>query len=139
VHHKKEKMAKKVTPKTLPTNAEIATYEMLAKLLDSSFIELKEFSKKKPDELLNKFKVTSLNRILSPIKEVMRNEPTALFLDLLDEDTIPSYSDAVLIIAQFQAAMKQFRSVYYGSPERHGASRWFTDENPGKHYNPNDY
>jgi hypothetical protein len=132
-------MAKKETNKDLPTNAEISTYEMLAKLLDSSFIELKEFSKKKPDELLNKFKVTSLNRILSPIKEVMRNEPTALFLDLLDEDTIPSYSDAVLIIAQFQAAMKQFRSVYYGQTERHGNSRWFTNENPGKHFNPNDY
>jgi len=132
-------MAKKEINTSLPTDAEIATYEMLAKLLDSSFLELKEFSKKKPDELLNKFKVTSLNRILSPIKEVMRNEPTALFLDLLDEDTIPSYSDAVLIIAQFQAAMKQFKSVYNGPTERHGHSRWFTKENPGKHFNPNDY
>ena len=129
-------MAKKKTDTTkLPSDAEIATYEMLAKLLDSSFIELKEFSKKKPDELLNKFKVTSLNRILSPIKDVMRNEPTALFLDLLDEDTIPSYSDAVLIIAQFQAAMKQFRSVYFGRTEQYDEPRWFTEENPGAHYN----
>lgn len=130
---------KKIDNSNLPSEAEIATYEMLAKLLDSSFIELKEFSKKKPDELLNKFKVTSLNRILSPIKEVMRNEPTALFLDLLDEDTIPSYSDAVLIIAQFQAAMRQFKSVYFGSTERHSASRWFTKENPGKHYSATDF
>jgi hypothetical protein len=58
--------------------------------------------------------VTSLNRILNPIKEVMKSEPTSEFLDLLDEDTIPSYSDAVLIIAQFQAAMRQFRSTHYG-------------------------
>lgn len=130
---------KKADNNKLPTDAEIATYEMLVKLLDSSFIELKEFSKKKPDELLNKFKVTSLNRILSPIKEVMRNEPTALFLDLLDEDTIPSYSDAVLIIAQFQAAMKQFRSVYYGRTERYSDARWFTQENPGTHFGANDY
>ena len=130
---------KKIETSNLPTEAEIATYQMLAKLLDSSFIELKEFSKKKPDELLNKFKVTSLNRILSPIKEIMRNEPTALFLDLLDEDTIPSYSDAVLIIAQFQAAMKQFRSVYYGRTDRLSDSRWFTQEKPGKHFEAADY
>lgn len=125
---------KKDDQKNLPTEAEIATYEMLAKLLESSFIELKEFSKKKPDELLNKFKVTSLNRILSPIKEIMRNEPTASFLDLLDEDTIPSYSDAVLIIAQFQAAMKQFKSVYFGRTSNLSEARWFTRENPGTHY-----
>lgn len=128
-------MAKKETLKdNLPTEAEIIKYEMLEKLLDSSFNEMKEFSKKKPDELLNKFKVTSLNRILSPIKDVMKNEPTAEYLDLLDEDTIPSYSDAVLIIAQFQAAMKQFKSTYYGRDSSYGSLRWFTRENPGTNY-----
>lgn len=128
-------MAKKETTKTnFPTGQEIVKYQMLEKLLDSSFNELKEFSKKKPDEFLNKFKVTSLNRILSPIKDVMKNEPTAEFLDLLDEDTIPSYSDAVLIIAQFQAAMKQFKSTYYGKDSTYSDYRWFTKENPGKHY-----
>ena len=118
----------------LPTQAEINTFEMLDKLLESSYIEMKQFSNKKPDELLNKFKVKSLNRILEPIKNVMRNEPTATFLDLLDEDTIPSNSDAILIISQFQAAMKQFKSVYYGRNEMHGNPRWFTQENPGSHY-----
>ena len=126
-------MAKKETlQNNLPSEAEIVKYQMLEKLLDSSFIELKEFSKKKPDEILNKFKVTSLNRILSPIKEVMRNEPTSEFLDLLDEDTIPSYSDAVLIIAQFQAAMKQFKTTHFGRESQYSSDRWFTKENPGK-------
>jgi hypothetical protein len=124
-------MAKEIK-KAFPTEAEILKYQMLEKLLDSSFIELKEFSKKKPDEHLNKFKVTSLNRILNPIKDVMKNEPTSEFLDLLDEDTIPSYSDAVLIIAQFQAAMKQFKSIYYGRESYSSDWRWFTKENPGK-------
>lgn len=122
-------MAKKDTKQVnYPTNEEIVKYEMLEKLLDSSFIEMKGFSKKKPDELLNKFKVTSINRILGPIKELLKNEPTASFLDLLDEDTIPSYSDSILIIAQFQSAMAQFKSTYYGYENyKH---RWFTKENP---------
>lgn len=129
-------MAKKVEKdRNYPTEAEVLQYKMLDELLASSFSELKEFSKKKPDELLNTFKVKSLNRILSPIKEIMRNEPTANFLDLLDEDTIPSYSDAVLIIAQFNAAMAQFKSLYFGKQTQFGDYRWFTKENPGKHYN----
>lgn len=128
-------MAKKVEKeRNYPTEAEVLQYNMLEKLLASSFSELKEFSKKKPDELLNAFKVKSLNRILSPIKEIMRREPTADFLDLLDEDTIPSYSDAVLVIAQFNAAMVQFKSLYRGKETKFGDYRWFTKEKPGTHY-----
>lgn len=128
------KNKKEISTEKLPTQAEIDTFEMLDKLLDSSYIEMKQFSNKKPDELLNKFKVKSLNRILEPIKSVMRNEPTASFLDLLDEDTIPSNSDAILIISQFQAAMKQFKSSYHGRNEKFSQPRWFTKENPGSHY-----
>ena len=133
-------MAKKESNKNLPTDAEIVKYQMLEKLLDSSFIEMKEFSKKKPDEHLNKFKVTSLNRILGPIKELLKNEPTVSYLDLLDEDTIPSYSDSILIIAQFQSAMAQFRSTYNGRTTQYESSRrWFTKENPGTHYGATDF
>ncbi len=131
---------KKVTNPNLPTEAEVVKYEMLEKLLNASFIEMKEFSKKKPDELLNKFKVTSLNRILGPIKELLKNEPTVSFLDLLDEDTIPSYSDSILIIAQFQSAMYQFKSTYNGRTTQYESSRrWFTQENPGTHYGATDF
>ena len=129
---------KKVTNQNLPTNADIVKYEMLEKLINSSFIEMKEFSKKKPDELLNKFKVTSLNRILGPIKDLLKNEPTFSFLDLLDEDTIPSYSDSILIIAQFQSAMHQFKNTYHGRSTQFESLRWFTQENPGSHYGSND-
>lgn len=132
-------MAKKQTSKTLPSEADIIRYEMLEKLLNASFIEMKEFSKKKPDELLNKFKVTSLNRILGPIKELLNGEPTIPFLDLLDEDTIPSYSDSILIIVQFQSAMSQFKSNYYGKTTYLESRRWFTKENHGEHYVEEDF
>jgi hypothetical protein len=134
-------MAKKEKEnKRYPSQADVVKYEMLERLLDSSFIEMKEFSKKKPDELLNKFKVTSLNRILGPIKDLLKDEPTISFLDLLDEDTIPSYSDSILIIAQFQSAMEQYKSTYNGKTTQYESSRrWFTKENPGTHYGETDY
>jgi len=92
---------------------------------------MKEFSKKKPEELLNKFKVTNVNRVLIQIKEIMKNEPTNDFLDLLDEDSLPSNSDSILIIGQFQAAMEQFRSKYYRKYSTvYGHEVWSTKESP---------
>lgn len=112
----------------LPKEADVVRFEMLENFINSNFKEMKEFSEKKPDELLNKFKVTSLNKILEPIKELLSGEPTASFLSLLDENAFTSYSDSILIIAQFQCAMAQFKNSYYGWGEP--GYRWFTIENP---------
>ncbi|MDC7178472.1 hypothetical protein PQH01_20725 [Bacteroides cellulosilyticus] len=115
----------------LPSQAEVEKYEMLEKLLTSIYNEMKEFSKKKPEELLNKFKVTNVNRVLVQIKEIMKNEPTNDFLDLLDEESLPSNSDSILIIGQFQAAMEQFRSKYYRTYSHvYGNNVWSTKESP---------
>jgi len=123
-------MAKKEINQNLPSEADVSKYEMLEKLLASIYEEMKEFSKKKPDEPLNKFKVKNVNRVLEQIKEIMENEPTNEFLDLLDEDSLPSNSDSILIIGQFNAAMAQFRSKYYGWVG--GKKEWSTKENPRK-------
>ena len=123
-------MAKKEKNLNLPSHADVEKYIMLEKLLDSIYEEMKEFSKKKPDELLNKFKVKNVNRVLSQIKDIMRNEPTDEFLDLLDDDSLPSNSDSILIIGQFNAAMAQFRSKYHKRPRGGGGVRWITQENP---------
>lgn len=58
--------------------------------------------------LLNKFKVKTINKKLGQVLEILKNEPTHEFLELLDEDTFPSNSDAVLMISQF---LKAFRPI----------------------------
>lgn len=88
-------------------------HEMLSPMLDAIYNEVKELSKRKQDDVLNKLKVKMINRILEQIKEIVAEEPTAQFIDLLDDETLPSNSDAVLILAQFQAAMEQFKDKYY--------------------------
>lgn len=113
----------------LPTEAQTQKFEMLNKLIDSIYIELKEFSKKKPDEPLNKFKVKNINRVLKQIKEILNDEPTSEFLDLLDDETLPTNSDAILIIGQFKASMKQFHTQYY-LRESGAGYRWSTKEKP---------
>ncbi|MDY0183809.1 MAG: hypothetical protein RBR39_10965, partial [Proteiniphilum sp.] len=82
----------------LPTEAFVEKFEMLSGLLHSVYSEMKEFSKKKPDDALNKFKVANINRVLEKIKELLKDDPTIEFLDLLDDETLPTNSDAILII-----------------------------------------
>ena len=132
-------MANKKTKLSLPTEAQVAKFEMLDKLLESLEGDIAELSKKKPNEQLNDYKVKLVNNVLLQIQELLRDEPTIEFLKTLDNDTMPSYSDAVLTIGQFTAAMVQFKEKHYGylededelaeDDEVHNY-RWFTKENP---------
>ncbi|AEV99701.1 hypothetical protein A4D02_35435 [Niastella koreensis] len=99
---------------------EVLQYEMLEPILDSLFIEIKELSKKKQDGVLNETKVKMVNRVLTKIKALLANDPTNEFLDLLDEEKPPTNSDAVLILAQFQTAMEQFKRKHWNR----GAHTW---------------
>ena len=128
-------MAKNKEKEHLPTQEEVEKYTMLSELLDSLITETKDLSKKKPDEVLNKLKIKMINRVLEQLKQILRNESTSEFLDLLEEEAIPSNSDAVFIMGQFRASMDQFKSKYYGRTFSGERSRWFTQENPGTHYN----
>lgn len=94
------------------TEQQIEKFKMLSELLSSIYLEMKEFSKKKPDEPLNTFKVKNINRVLTQLKDLLVNEPTIGFLDLLDDETLPTNSDAILIIGQFEASMKRFKNKY---------------------------
>lgn len=111
----------------MPKNTQVEKYEMLFPLLNSALIEMKEFSKKKQGELLNKLKVKILNKILFQVKELLSNENTVEFLELLDEDDLPSNSDAVLIIAQHKSAMIQFRDKYHKYDRSSGGQRWLIE------------
>jgi len=113
----------------LPTNAQIEEFKMLTELLKSIYDEMKEFSKKKPDEPLNAFKVKNVNRVLTKVKDILKNEPTSDFLDILDNDTLPTNSDAILIIGQFKASMDRFENKYHRYNELEGEHFWNTKEN----------
>lgn len=97
----------------LPSNENVLQFEMLYPLLEGDISEIRELSKKKQDEPLNKLKVKILNKKLLQVKEILRNEPTFQYLELLDEDTFPSNSDAVLMMTQFQTSMNQYKAKYY--------------------------
>lgn len=90
---------------------EIAQFETLWPLLLSMQNEYSELSKKKQDGTLNKLKVQGVNRLLIDLKELLKDEPSIRYLDVLSDDDLPQYSDVTIILSQFVAAMTSFRQA----------------------------
>ena len=91
---------------------EVDQYNLLKPLLSETYKEMQELSKKKPESVLNTFKVKLINRILQPANNLLKNEPTYEFLDLLDSDNLPTNSDVLIIIGQYLKAMDMFIRKY---------------------------
>lgn len=114
-----------------PTEEQAATYDRLVPMLEAAHREMTELSKKKQDGVLNTFKIKTLNRLLSELSKVIEKDPSYAFVDTLDEEILPQNSDAVLLLSQWQAALKQYRDRHHGYDSAEQTSRWFTAENPG--------
>ncbi len=111
--------------KTARKKAEL--HDVITPLLNSMFNEFKDLSKKKPDGAVSKGKINIVNRLLSKCKAILKDELSYEFLDLLNEDDVPQYSDIVLVLSQWEAAMEQFHDTYYGYNRDYGEHRWFIE------------
>ena len=116
----------------LPSNADVNQFLLLRELATGLYNEMKDLTKKSPNETLNAFKIKSLNRVLEPIKDLLQNQPTALFLDVMEESALPTNSDAVIIFSQYLSAMKKFEEKYYRKDPAKYKMRWDTKEAPIK-------
>jgi hypothetical protein len=117
-----------------PTEEQAATYDRLVPMLEAAHREMTELSKKKQDGVVNTLKIKMLNRLLGELSKILEKDPSHAFVDMLDEETLPQNSDAVLILSQWQAALKQYKDRHYGYDSAGGVHRWFTLENPGEGY-----
>jgi hypothetical protein len=117
-----------------PTEEQAATYDRLVPMLEAAHREMTELSKKKQDGIVNTLKIKMLNRLLNELSKIIENDPSHAFVDMLDEETLPQNSDAVLILSQWHAALKQYKARHYGHEAGTGEVRWFTVESPGERY-----
>ncbi|HEV3332336.1 MAG TPA: hypothetical protein VG096_15205 [Bryobacteraceae bacterium] len=104
------------------TREQVSIYETTKPLLEAMREELKELSKKKPDATLSKSKVTIINRLLADLTELLKEESNSKYLDMLNDDDLPQYSDVVLILSQFDAAMDSFKATH--TEWDTGTQRW---------------
>jgi hypothetical protein len=96
----------------LPSRDQVRQFDLAAPMLDSLYREMKELSKKSPDGILNALKVRMINRVLTDLRTALGSEPSTAYLDLLEDEKLPSNSDVVLVLSQYDAAATSFRSRY---------------------------
>ena len=96
------------------TEQVVAKYQSSSGVFVGVLSEMRELSKKKPDGTLNKRKVTIVNRVLDDLQDFLKDEADGKYLDLLDDEDLPQYSDAVLVMVQYENALSAFCSRYHG-------------------------
>lgn len=103
-------------------------FMLLFPLLIAMRNEYTELTKKKPDTTLSKLKVKTVNRLLNDILElVVQDDDAKKYLDLLDDDDLPQFSDVVIILSQYVSIMTRIRknSTY---KDAEGDEHWILDD-----------
>lgn len=114
----------------LPSREEVKIFKMLYPMLIADLTEMRELSKKKQDGVVNSLKVKIINKKLEKIKALLGTQPTEDFLELLDEDTLPTNSDAVFMILQFKSGMEHYKDRYYTKTYHEFSKSWKTRDEP---------
>ena len=96
------------------TSKVVDTYNAISEIFEGLLSEMRELSKKKPEVTLSKNKVEILNRMLKDLQNILKDEPEEKYLDLLDDETLPQTSDAVLVMVQYEKALVNFKRRYQG-------------------------
>lgn len=103
-------------------------YESFYEVFSHLYKELKALGSKKPNETLSESKVKIVNRLLEDMRKLMEGEPEYKYLDMLDNEMLPQYSDAILILSQYEGALKGFKGRYYVYSGISGGKEWKTME-----------
>lgn len=75
-------------------------------------------------------KVLVVDRLLTAIFEILDDEPTRAYWDLLGTEVLPQNSDVVLMLGQTKGAMTSFSSRYDSCTSKGGAG-WKTAPKKG--------
>ena len=74
--------------------------------------EFKQLTRRKADDLVNRYKADSINRVLAPLKEMMKDEGYSELLGLIEADDDGengmTYGDAMILLTQYKSALTKW-------------------------------
>jgi len=94
------------------SSAQLEQYETLLPLLEAMLEDVRQLALKSQSAALSKSRIAMMNRLLTDVQKLLKDEPAAAYLQVLDETTVPQNADALLVLGQFRAALEQFREKY---------------------------
>lgn len=92
----------------MPTQKEIDIYEELKPKITSVRDTIKGLSSKKPDEILNLFKVKRINLLLEQANTLLKELKPYYDFETFTEDLLPSNSDVLMILELYLEAFKRY-------------------------------
>ena len=87
---------------------------MIRDFFEQLYYEFQFQSRRQPNTMLNGYKVRKMNEILAPLKEMMKDEPAAAWLELIPEPVEEevegggtvmrgmTYSDVMMVLTQYR-------------------------------------
>ena len=89
------------------------TYGMYIPFFDAMYYEFKQQTRKRPNDRVTRCKAECLNRVLNPLKEMMKDEEYAELLRPINGDgdggeEEMSNSDVMMILTQYKSALEKF-------------------------------
>ncbi len=93
------------------TKEDVERFEKINGQLEGVYEEITSLSKKSPNDSVNKFKLRFINGLLTEANSILddKHKPFNDFSSF-DEDTLPSNSDIVFILAQYLSGMENKRT-----------------------------
>lgn len=92
----------------MPTQKEIDIYEELRPKITSVRDTIKALSSKKPDEILNLFKIRRINILLEQANSLLKDIKPYNDFNIFEEDELPSNSDVLLILELYLEAFHRY-------------------------------
>ena len=107
---------------------DVDTFEKISVQLLGVYEEVSLLSKKNPNDVLNKFKLKFINKLLNQSNSFLTNEykPFDDF-ELFDEDDMPQNSDIVFILSQYLQCFEKLRADNVVT--RRGGWFWYVESN----------
>ena len=108
-----ESMEEAMTPEEQLYVRNNGTYGLYVTFFDGIYHEFKQQTRKKADEPINRYKAESINKILQPLQEMMKDEAYAGFLGLIETEEENgeegmSYSDVMILLTQYKSALGKY-------------------------------
>lgn len=115
-------------PANVTTEEIVHNYNTSFPVFLSILHEVRELSKKKPDAIMSAGKVRLINRVLSDLLNIVKDEPAGKYLELLDDQSLPQVSDALLMMVQFKTALNSFHKRFTKYDSHLRKTYWVTEE-----------
>jgi len=94
--------------------------------LNSIYVEFDKLSKKKPDSVINTYKLKQINDLFREANNLFDEGNISIEkLSLFDDTELPSYSDVVIVLTQYLEVLDYFR--YRHTFLEYGSHYWILD------------